>query len=128
MKVLPLLHKTSAKTSEFFFIIFVSMSENCQGSPTSFSIVIRDKSKSFWSHLGLFPVTVVFLRKLITSIYVKSPIFLGFNPILQKFYEMICEILDSKTMCGILLVFWYSYFINNFVVKTKFRNRKIIKS
>ena len=128
MKILILLHRTSANTSELSFTIFVGLSENCQGSPTSFSIVTRDKQESFQSHSALFPVTMVFLRKLITSIYVKSPISLGFNPILQKFYEIICEILVSKTMCGILLVFWYSYFINNFVVKTKFRNRKITKS
>ena len=30
---------------------------------------------------------------------------LRFNSILQKFYEMICEILISRTMCGIFLIF-----------------------
>ena len=48
----------------------------------------------------------------------------GFNPILQKFYEMICEIIVSKTVCGIFLIFCRSSFINNFFVKNNFSEPK----
>ena len=41
---------------------------------------------------------------------------LGFNRILQKFCEMICEIIFSKTVCGIFFIFCHSRFINNFIV------------
>ena len=50
------------------------------------------------------------------------------NPILQKFYEMICEAIVFKTVCGIFWIFYRSCFISNFIVKSKFRNRKITKS
>ena len=55
-----------------------------------------------------------------TSVYFKSSNSLGFNPILQKFYEIICEIILSKTVCGIFLIFCRLRFINNFVMKNKF--------
>ena len=55
-----------------------------------------------------------------TSVYFKSSNSLGFNPILQKFYEIICEIIFSKTVCGIFLIFCRSRFINNFFMKNKF--------
>ena len=35
----------------------------------------------------------------------KSFNFSGFNPILQKFYKMICKMIISKTVRGILLIF-----------------------
>ena len=41
---------------------------------------------------------------------------LGFNPILQKFGEMICGMIFFKTMCRVLLFFCFSRLINNFVV------------
>ena len=44
-------------------------------------------------------------KKVITSAYSKSSNFSSFVPILQKFYEMICEIIISKTVCGIFLFF-----------------------
>lgn len=47
----------------------------------------------------------IFLKKLITSAYSMSSISLGLNPVLQKFYEMICQITVSKMVCGIFLVF-----------------------
>ena len=57
------------------------------------------------------------LRKVITSAHSKSPDSSGFNSILQKYYEVICEITVSKTVGGIFLIFWLSSFINNFMVK-----------
>ena len=57
---------------------------------------------------------------MITSAYSKSSNSSGFNPILQKFYEMICEIIVSKTVCGIFLIFCRSSFIDNFIVKSNF--------
>ena len=45
---------------------------------------------------------------------------LGFNPVLQKFYEMIFEKIFSKTLCGLFLIFCGSCFINNFVVRDRF--------
>ena len=57
----------------------------------------------------------------------KSSNCLGFNPILQKFYEMICEILVSKIMSEIFFIFYHSCFTNNFIVNSKFRNHKITK-
>ena len=53
---------------------------------------------------------------MITSAYSKSSNSSGFNPILQKFYEMICQII----VCGIFLIFCRSSFINNFMVKNNF--------
>ena len=57
---------------------------------------------------------------MITSAYSKTINSSGFQPILQKFYEMICEIIFSKTVCGILLVFLSIEFINNFMEKNNF--------
>ena len=51
------------------------------------------------------PSLMISVKKVITSAYSKSSNFSGFNPILQKFYEMICEIIVSKSMCGIFLFF-----------------------
>ena len=59
-----------------------------------------------------------------TSAHSKSSNSLGFHPILQKFYKMICEIIVSKTMCGIFLIFYRSSFINNFMVKNGFSELK----
>ena len=57
---------------------------------------------------------------MITSVYSKSSNSSGLNPILQKFYEMIHEIIVSKTVSGIFLIFCRSSFINNFIVKNNF--------
>ena len=57
------------------------------------------------------------MHTVITSAYCKSSNSSGFNPILQKFYEIICEIIVSKMVCGIFLTFCRSSFINNFMVK-----------
>ena len=67
-------------------------------------------------------------KKLITSAYSKSSNFSGFIPILQKFYEMICEIIISKTVCGIFL-FFLSVKILLIILwrRTIFGNRKITK-
>ena len=61
---------------------------------------------------------------MITSAYSKSTNSSGFIPILQKFYKMICEIIVSKTVCGIFLIFCRSSFINNFMVKNSFSEPK----
>ena len=61
---------------------------------------------------------------MITSAHSKSSNSSGFNPILQKFYDMICEIIVSKTMCGIFLIFCRSSFISNFMVKNNFLEPK----
>ena len=61
---------------------------------------------------------------MITSAHSKSSNSSGFNPILQKFYKMICEIIVSKTVCGIFLIFCQSSFINNFMVKNSFSEPK----
>ena len=53
----------------------------------------------------------------------KSPNSSGFHPILQKVYEMICETIFSKTVCGIFF-FCRSSFINNFMVKKSFSEPK----
>ena len=42
---------------------------------------------------------------MITSARSKSSNSSGFNPVLQKFYEMICEIIFSKTVWGIFFIF-----------------------
>ena len=57
---------------------------------------------------------------MIISAYSKSSNFSGFNLILQKCYEMICEIIISNTVCGIFLFFCQSRFINNFMEKSNF--------
>ena len=61
---------------------------------------------------------------MITSAYSKSSNSSGFNPILQKFYEMICEVIVSKIVCGIFLIFCRSSFINNFMLKNNFSEPK----
>ena len=66
---------------------------------------------------------------MITSAHSRSSNFSEFNTILQKFYKMICEIIVSKTVRGIFLIFCSSSFINNFMVKNSFvepkRQRKL---
>ena len=63
---------------------------------------------------------------MITSAYSKSSDSLWFNPILQKFYEMICEIIVSKTVRRISFFFFFfffvcqSSFINDFMEKNNF--------
>ena len=57
---------------------------------------------------------------MVTSPYSKSSNSSGFNSILQKFYEMICEIIASKTVGGIFLLFCQSSCINNFMEKNNF--------
>ena len=42
---------------------------------------------------------------MITSAYSITSNYLAFNPILQKFYEIICEIIVSKKMRQIFLIF-----------------------
>ena len=65
---------------------------------------------------------------MITSAYSKSSNSSGFNPILQKFYKMICEIIVFKTVCGILLVFFVNRILLIILWRTIFRNCKITKS
>ena len=55
---------------------------------------------------------------MITSTYSKSSNSLGLNPILQKFHEMICEIIVSKKMSGIFVVLWWKFFWNRKIIKT----------
>ena len=57
---------------------------------------------------------------MITSGYSKSSNFSEFNPILQKYYEMICEIIVSTTICGMFLIYCPLSFVNNFMVKNNF--------
>ena len=52
---------------------------------------------------------------MITSAYSKSS-----NPILQKFCEMICEIIVYKMVCRVFLIFCRSSVINKFIVKKHF--------
>ena len=52
----------------------------------------------------------------------------GFNPVLQKFYEMICEIIVSQTMCGILLIFCQSSLSDDFIVKNNFREPQNLRN
>ena len=54
----------------------------------------------------------------------RPPTLQGLILILQKFYEMICEIIVSKTVCGIFLIFCRSSFINNFMLKNNFSEPK----
>ena len=58
--------------------------------------------------------------KIKISAYSESSNSLEFNPNLQNLFEMICEIIFSKTMCGIFLNFCRSRFINNSVAKNNF--------
>ena len=55
-----------------------------------------------------------------TGAYSKSSNSSGFNPILQKFYEVICEIIIYKKLGGIFLIFCLSSFINNFFCEKQF--------
>ena len=55
-----------------------------------------------------------------SSAYSKSSNSSGFNSILQKFYEMIREVIVSKTLSCIFLFFCRSSFINNFIAKSNF--------
>ena len=57
---------------------------------------------------------------MIISAYSKSSNSSGFHPISQKFYDIICEIIVSKTVRGIFLIFCPSSFIDNFIVKSDF--------
>ena len=57
---------------------------------------------------------------MITGAHSKSSNSSGFNPILQKFYKMICKIVVSKTVRKIFLIFCLSSFINNFMLKNSF--------
>ena len=61
---------------------------------------------------------------MITSAHSKSSKSSGFNPILQKLYEMICQIILSKTVGRILVIFCRSSFNNNFMVKKNFLELK----
>ena len=69
---------------------------------------------------GSWKVSLFLLKKVIASAHSKISNSSGFNPIVQKFYEMICEIIASKTLCGFFLIFCRSNFINNFMVKSNF--------
>ena len=62
---------------------------------------------------------------MIASAYSKSSNSSGFNPILEKFCEMIRAIIVLKTMCRIFLIFCRSSFINISIVKNNFWNLKI---
>ena len=57
---------------------------------------------------------------MITNAYSKSSNSSYVNPILQKFQEVIREIIVSKTVCVKFLIFCGSSFINNFIVKNNF--------
>ena len=57
---------------------------------------------------------------MITSAYSQSSNSSRFIPILQKFCEMICEIIVYKTVFGISLIYCWLSFINNFIVKNQF--------
>ena len=57
---------------------------------------------------------------MITSAYSKSSNSSRFIPILQKFCEMICEIIVYKTVFRISLIYCWSSFINNFIMKNQF--------
>ena len=61
---------------------------------------------------------------MITSAHSKSSNSSRFKKTLQKFYKMIWEIIVSKTVCGIFLIFCRSIFINNFMAKNSFSEPK----
>ena len=63
---------------------------------------------------------VLFLKKLITSTYSNRSNSLGFNIILKKFCEMICEIILSKKACSVFLIFCSASFVKIFIVKRTF--------
>ena len=64
------------------------------------------------------------LKKVITSAHSESSNSPVFNPVLPKFFEVICEIIVSKTLCGIFLIFCWSSFINNLMVNNNFLELK----
>ena len=55
---------------------------------------------------------------MITNTYSKSSNSSGLNPILQKFHEMIWEIIVSKKMSGIFVVLSWTFFWNRKITKT----------
>ena len=55
-----------------------------------------------------------------TSFYSKTSTSLRSNLILQRFCEMIWDIIFSRTVCGYFLFFCRSRFINNFVANSIF--------
>ena len=57
---------------------------------------------------------------MITSAYSKSSNSSGFNPILQKIYDVICEIIVCKMVCRIFLIVRRSNFVDNFIVNSTF--------
>ena len=59
--------------------------------------------------------------------YSKSSNSLWLNLVLQKFCEMICQIIFSKTVRNFLDFLSFTYTENNFILKNNFRNRKITK-
>lgn len=78
------------------------------------------------NHMNTFKeVMKTSVTRNITSAYTKSSNSQSFNPILQKFYKMMCEKLVSETVCGIFLSFVYT---KNVIVKKIFWNCRIIKS
>ena len=80
----------------------------------------------FYNFKVMKPSLTVFYKEIISSPYSKGSNSLEFNPILQKFSEMICEIILSKMVSRMSLIFRRSHFINNFVVKNNFFwNREI---
>ena len=64
------------------------------------------------------------LERVIASTHSKSTKPSGFNLILHEFYDMICEIIVSKTVREIFLIFCRSSFTNNFMVKNNFSEPK----
>ena len=69
---------------------------------------------------GGWKALTILLKKVIASAHSKGSKSSWFSPILQKFYKIICEIIVSKTLCEIFLIFGRSSFINNFMVKNNF--------
>ena len=61
---------------------------------------------------------------MITSAHSNSSNSSGFNSFLQRHYEMICEIIFSKTVSWIFLIFCRSSFIDNFMMKNNFLEPK----
>ena len=74
----------------------------------------------FYNFKVMKPSLTVFYKEIISSPYSKGSNSLEFNPILQKFSVMICEIILSKMVSRMSLIFRRSHFINNFVVKNNF--------
>ena len=62
---------------------------------------------------------------IISGWYSKSSNSSGFNPILQKLYKVICEKIEKiENGCRIFLIFCWSSFINNFMLKNGFLEPK----